>query len=219
MLTSQLIVNSYPAVNLSDRAGFALQLMEDYDIQHLPIVSEEKFKGLISKDDLLDTDDGTTIALMEQQWIKSFVRMQDHFLQALKQASDLDLSLVAAVNETSELQGVITRTELLHAAEKFTGADEPGGLIVLEMEKRNFSFGEMSRLVETNDAYITQLNTYIDAATGLLQITVKVNKAEISDIVATFQRYDYTVKYYFGEESYQNELKENYDLLMTYLKM
>lgn len=219
MLTSQLIVTSYPAVNLFDKAGFALQLMEDYDIQHLPIVSEEKYLGLVSKDDLLDADEATAMALLENQWIKVSVRAADHFLQALKQASALDLSLVAVVTPTGELQGVISRVELLHAAEKFTGAEEPGGIIVIEMEKRNFSFGEMSRLVETNDAYITQLNTYIDAATGQLQITIKVNKSEISDIVATFQRYDYTIVHYFGEESYQNELKENYDLLMTYLKM
>lgn len=219
MLTSQLIGTSYPAVNLSDKAGFALQLMEDYDVQHLPIVSEEKFRGLVSKDDLLDADDGATVASLEQQWVKTSVRATDHFLQALKQASAQDLSLVAVINETGELHGVISRVELLHAAERFTGAEEPGGIIVIEMEKRNFSFGEMSRLVETNDAYITQLNTYVDAANGLLQITVKVNKSEISDIVATFQRYDYTVVHYFGEESYQNELKENYDLLMTYLKM
>jgi hypothetical protein len=108
---------------------------------------------------------------------------------------------------------------LLHAASRFTGAEEPGGIIVMEMDKRNFSFGEMSRLVETNDAYITQINTYIDNTTGLLQVTVKVNRSEISDIIATFQRYDYTIRYYFGEENFQNELRENYDLLMTYLKM
>jgi CBS domain-containing protein len=219
MLTSQLIVTNYPVVSLSDKAGFALGLMEDYDIQHLPVVSEEKFRGLVSKDDLLDADESTTIALLEAQWIKGSVQLHDHFLAALKLAATHDTSLVAVSNETGELQGVITRTELLHAASRFTGAEEPGGIIVMEMDKRNFSFGEMSRLVETNDAYITQINTYIDSTTGLLQVTVKVNRSEISDIIATFQRYDYTIRYYFGEENFQNELRENYDLLMTYLKM
>jgi len=89
----------------------------------------------------------------------------------------------------------------------------------LEMDKRNFSFGEISRLVETNDAYITQLNTSNDAASGMLTVTIKINKVEISDIVSTLQRYEYSIKFYFGEELYENELKENYDLLMTYLKI
>jgi acetoin utilization protein AcuB len=50
-------------------------------------------------------------------------------------------------------------------------------------------------------------------------VTIKVNKIEISDIVATFQRYEYIVRYYFGEESYANELKENYNHLISYLNM
>ena len=87
------------------------------------------------------------------------------------------------------------------------------------MERKSYSFGEISRLVETNDAYITQLNTSSDAETGLLLVTLKVNKLEISDIIATFQRYEYSIRYFIGEEQYENELKYNYDHLMSYLKM
>ena len=71
------------------------------------------------------------------------------------------------------------------------------GLIVLELEANSYSFSEISRLVETNDAQITQLNTYTNPQTGLMQVTIKINKTEISDIVATFQRYEYNVKYYY----------------------
>lgn len=219
MLTSQLLVTNYPVISVTDKVCFALGLMEDYDVQHLPVVSEEKYRGLVSKDDLLDADESAAVATLEAQWVKVSVQAHDHFLSALKQAAAYDVSLVAVASETAEFQGVITRIELLHAASRFTGAEEPGGIIVMEMDKRNFSFGEMSRLVETNDAFITQINTFIDNNSGLLQVTVKVNRAEISDIIATFQRYDYTIRYYFGEENFQNELKENYDLLMTYLKM
>jgi hypothetical protein len=73
--------------------------------------------------------------------------------------------------------------------------------------------------VETNDAQITQLNSYWDTTTDTFLVTIKINKFEISDIVATFQRYEYVVKYYFGEELYQNELRDNYDHLMTYLNI
>jgi acetoin utilization protein AcuB len=108
---------------------------------------------------------------------------------------------------------------LLKYLGRITGVDEPGGLILLELDPSAFSFSEICKLVETNDAQITQLNTYRDSALGLLYATIRVNKMEISDIVATFQRYDYHVKYYFGEELYQNELKTNYDHLMNYLNI
>jgi hypothetical protein len=97
--------------------------------------------------------------------------------------------------------------------------DQPGALIVLEMESQNYSFNEINRIVESNDAKITQLNTYVEIETGLTQITIRVNKMEVSDLLSTFQRYEYNVKYYFGEELYENELKTNYDNLMNYLKI
>lgn len=99
------------------------------------------------------------------------------------------------------------------------GSEEPGGIIVLELEKREFSFTQIAKIVETNDAYITHLNTSLDINLGVLYVTLKVNKLEISDIVATFQRYEYLVKYYFGEELFENEIRSNYDHLMNYLSI
>jgi len=74
-------------------------------------------------------------------------------------------------------------------------------------------------LVETNNAYITELNTYNDIASGLLIVTIKINRYEISDVIATLQRYEYQIRYYFGEEIYKNELRDNYDHLITYLNI
>jgi CBS domain-containing protein len=219
MLASQLINTHYPAINLFDKVSFALQLMEDYDVQHLPVINEEKFVGLVAKDDLLDTDENGLIATIEEQLIRISIKSEEYFLAAVKLISESQLSLIPVINDQQELAGVITLPDLMRNVSRFLGNEEPGGLIVLEVEKRNFSFGEISRLVETNDAYITQLNTYPDGETGMVAVSVKINKQEISDIVATFQRYDYQVKYYFGDEQYANELKENYSHLISYLNM
>jgi hypothetical protein len=54
---------------------------------------------------------------------------------------------------------------------------------VLELEKRGYSFSEISKLVETNDAHITQLNSYYDNTSETFFVTLKINKFEISDIV------------------------------------
>lgn len=219
MLVSQLLNNSFPALNISDKPTIALGLMEDYDILHLPVLSEEKFVGLISKEDLLDAEDSVG-HLSDPHYLKKlFVRGDEHFLAALKMISTHGLSLLPVVNEQQELIGILLTTELLKTVSVFLGSEERGAVIVLETDKRNFSFGEMSRLVETNDAYITQLNTYTESTTGLVIITLKINKMEVSDVVATFQRYDYIVRYYFGEEEYTNELKENYRHLLSYLNM
>ena len=129
------------------------------------------------------------------------------------------LTLIPVVAQELEYTGSIIATDLLKHLGKVTGVNDLGGIIVLEMEKVSFSFSEISKIVETNDAQVTQLNTYTDTVSGNFYITLRINKAEISDIVATFQRYEYQVKYYFGEELYENELRTNYDHLMNYLNI
>jgi hypothetical protein len=123
------------------------------------------------------------------------------------------------VVQEKQLLGIVTYNDLLRNASDFMSLNEPGALIVLEMENRNYSFTEINRIVESNDAQITQLNTFTDPETGTTQVTIRVSKLEVSDILATFQRYEYNVKYYFGEELYENELRTNFDNLMNYLKI
>ncbi len=219
MLSSQLIHTTFPVLHLFDKVSLALQLMDDYDVTNLPITSEEKFVGTISKEDLLDNDETVSLAALQEQFVVKFVKATEHFMSVVKLATEHNISLVPIVNDEMEIEGSVSAKEILAALNSFVGNEEPGGMIVLEVDKRNFSFGEMSRLVETNDAYITQLNTMVEATTGLVLATIKISKIEISDIVATFQRYDYSVRYYFGEEQYTNELKDNYNHLMAYLNM
>ena len=193
--------------------------MDDYDVLHLPVVSEDKFVGLVAKEDMLDAMDSDA-HLSDPELLKMLsIGPEENLLGALSLIANHELSILPVVNAKMELLGVIPTKDFLKAMSTFLGNDERGAVIVLETEKRNFSFGELSRLVETNDAYITQLNTYTEAGTGLVVITIKINKLEVSDIVATFQRYDYAVRHFYGEEEYANELKENYQHLLSYLNM
>lgn len=219
MLANQLITNHYPTADPDDKIFTALQLMEDFEITHIAVIDENKYIGLISKDDLLDADDNIYIKELTGRMLQKSVKTDEHFLSALKLASENNLSIVPVVSKEREWVGAIPYIELLKASSKFTGAEEPGAVIVLEMERKSYSFGEISRLVETNDAYITQFNTFFENETGLLVVTIKINKIEVSDILSTFQRYEYIVRYFIGEEQYENELRYNYDHLMSYLKI
>lgn len=220
MLTRELLSQSLPTLHLHDKVFNALQMMNDCHVSHLAVAEDEKLIGLVSEELLMQAPDDTMeIRELKESFPVISISDKDHFLKALQVAVENRLSIVPVINENKELLGMVSYRELLKQASEFMNVKEPGGLIVLEMESTNYSFSEISRLVETNDAQITQLNTYTDPQTGLMQVTIKLNKTEVSDIVATFQRYEYNVKYYFGEELYENELRSNYDNLMNYLKL
>jgi acetoin utilization protein AcuB len=220
MLTRDLLSQTLPYLHLTDKVYQALQLMNDNQVAHLPVVEGEKYAGLISEDDLLLADnDNDTLGTLQQSISSLSVKDNEHFLKAVQIAAENALSVVPVVTEENEMAGTVTYNELLRHASGFMSLHEPGGLIVLEMESNQYSFKEISTLIETNDAQITQLNTTNDAESGTMHVTIRVNKPEISDIIATFQRYEYTIKYFVGEEQYANELRNNYDNLMNYLKI
>lgn len=218
MLTRELISNSIPYLHKEDKVYHALQLMNDYHVAHLPVVENDSYLGIISEEQLLQSDDEQLVEQLPISDGSTSVQANEHFLKAIQTAVSNKLSIVPVVEE-KQLLGIVTYNDLLRNASEFMSLDQPGALIVLEMDNKDYSFTEINRIVESNDAQITQLNTFSDPETGITQVTIRINKIEVSDIISTFQRYEYNVKYYFGEELYQNELRSNWDNLMNYLNI
>jgi acetoin utilization protein AcuB len=217
MLVEQIILQQLPILKSTDTVAFALQLMEEYEVQHLPVVTNNIYTGIASKTNLQDEVEEAVIGVTEILNIQ--IQPTSFITEAVKLFVTHGIDILPVIQEHQEIRGCITYEQLLEQVSSFLGATEPGGVIILEIERRNYSFGEISRLIETNDAYITQLNTYAEGSTGLVIVCIKINKVEVSDIVATFQRYDYAVRCYFGVEEYTNELKQNYNHLMAYLNV
>jgi acetoin utilization protein AcuB len=217
MLTTELINNNIPRLKLQDSVSKALQLISDFKVTHLPVVAEEKYLGLISEEDLLDADQKIPIEFMQENFINASVQDNEHFLTAVNYCNQHDSSVVPVINEEKELTGIITSNDLLKALGNFAGTNEIGGIIVLEMTRSQFSISEISRIVESNDATILHLNTIVHAETGMLTVSLHINKKEIAAIVAHFERYEYDVIYYFGNQNFENEIHTNYRHLMNYL--
>ncbi|HEV8080982.1 MAG TPA: CBS domain-containing protein [Chitinophagaceae bacterium] len=218
MLAIQLNNNIIPQLKLDDTVDKALQLINDFKVSHLPVVSEEKYLGLISEDDLLDADNKKMhIQLLQDDFIDISINENEHFLQAVNISNQYQTSVVPVVNVEKEFLGSISGQNLLRTLGTFSGAQEIGGIIVLEMERSQFIISEISRIVESNEATILHLNTTIQPETGLLTVTIHINKKELSMVVAAFERYEYDVTYYFGEEKFENEIHSNYLHLMNYL--
>lgn len=219
MLVSEITQSTVPLLHYSDTVENAIEMFQQNNQLHLPVIDNDKYEGLISLDELLSAEDTDKLDVLKDKLLQISIAHDQHFLSALKIIAAYNISVLPVLSSGKEYTGVVSHQSLLNALYTFLSCDEPGGVFVVEMERTKFSVGELSRLVETNDAVITQLNTYTEKISGLFIVTFKVNKTEISDILITLQRYDYSVRYYFGEELYENELKENFDNLMAYLNV
>lgn len=218
MLTAGLINNNIPRLQLQDSIGKAIRLINDFRVTHLPIVSDDKYLGMISEDDLLDADDEKSpVETLQQNFLTQSVKEKVHFLNAVNYSNQFETSIVPVVNDENDFAGVITLVDLMKTLGDFSGANEIGGIIVMEMERSQFSISEISRIVESNDATILHLNTTIDPDTGLLTITLHLNKKEITGVLAAFERYDYDVIFDFNDGKFEDNIDTNYRHLMNYL--
>lgn len=218
MLTANLINNNIPRLKPQDSLAKALQLISDFKVTHLPVISDGKFLGLISEEDLLDVEEQKlTIELLQESLVHAAVNEDAHFLIAINCSIQFDTNVVPVINHVNDYIGIITTADLLKVLANFSGANEIGGIIALEMERSQFSISEISRIVESNDCTILHLNTMVHPETGMLTVTIHINKREISTVIATFERYDYHVSYNFGVENFENEIDTNYRNFMHYL--
>lgn len=218
MLTTQLINNSVPNLRLHDTVSKALQLINDFRLTHLAVISDEKYVGLISEDDLLEAEDeNMPVEKLQEKFLVKSVGNNEHFLSAVNFCNQFETTIVPVINEEKDLTGVITTANLLKALGDFSGANSIGGIVVLEMERNQFAISEISRIVESNDATILHLNTTIHPDTGILTVTVHLNKKDVASIIASFERYEYNIIGYFGNEKFENEIHSNFRHLMNYL--
>lgn len=220
MLTAALINNNIPRLQLSDTVIKAKQLIADFNLTHLPVISENKFLGLISEEDLLDIEEEkATIEMIQEYFLRVAVADDAHFLNAVSFANQHETNVIPVLNKSGDFVGTITAGDLLKTMGEFAGANEMGGLIVLEMERSQFAISEISRIVESNDCTILHLNTIINPQTGLLTVTLHINKKEISTLVSTFERFEYNILYNFGTLQFEDETESNYKNLMHYLNI
>ena len=219
MFCDQLISSEITSVNLNHTVEHTLQLMEDFHLRQFPVVDGASFLGLVSEDDLVDVDSKKLVVEVVNKLIGFSVKSSDFFQNAVKLVYTYDLDIVPVVNLKNELEGVIPKQNLFKNLAQMCGAGENGAIIVLEMMQADFNPPLFNRLVESNDAFITHLNCWPDIGTNILQVVIQINRQEVSDIIATFQRYSFTVRYFEGEELYRNELQSNLNQLLHYINM
>ena len=219
MTALQLADNIFPSLHPNDTVAKALDLMAEFKASYLPLVSEGKYLGLIKENSIAEEDNKESITLDKFQENLSVVAVNanSHFLKAANVANLYDANVIPVISEKNEMLGTISSRALLTALGNFSGANEYGAMIVLEIERVRFSLSEINSIVESDGASILHLNVSPHALPELLEVTLQLNTREISTIIASFERYEYSIAYFNGDELFESEVSTNYQNLMNYL--
>ena len=220
MVAHQLISSTVVALNPTDTGAFALGLMDELHVSQLPVVNGNEYLGLIS-----DTDIYTLNILEEpvnsQKFLLSFIYIKEsqHIYDVMKLFSSLHLSLLPVVDEKNQYAGCITLDNLVQQFANITAIDNPGGIIVLEINDKDYLLTEIVQIIESNDAKVLSMYITSHPDSTKLEVTLKINKIDVGPILQTFNRYDYVISASFTEDTYTENLQDRYDSLMNYLNI
>jgi hypothetical protein len=220
MLAKDLITDEIPPLKTSDTGLMAINWMEEFKVSQLPIVEKHEYLGLISDTDILDlniTDQElgkSTLSLL-----RPFVYESQHIYEVIKLASSMKLSVLPVLNAQEQYLGIIPVISLIHQFATLAATREPGGIIVLEMNVHDYSMTQMAQIVEGNDAKI--LSSYVNslADSTKIEVTLKLNKSDLSAILQTFYRYNYNVKASFHQSEFSDDMKNRFDSFMNYINI
>ncbi len=219
MLAKDLISDVIPALKTSDTGARALNWMEIFRISHLPIVNNQEFLGLISDTDILDlgeTDE--PIGNHKLSLFCPYVYHNKHIYDIIEIASRLKLTVVPVLDEERNYLGVVGQTDLLTQFARLAAINEPGGIIILEMNQNDYSLSQISQIIESNNAKVLSLYILNNHDSTSMDVTIKLNSPDLTSIIKTFERYNYNIKAsMMDDQNLGSFYKNRYEQFMRYL--
>lgn len=218
MQASKLISSSLVTLHPDDDGGRALSLMDELRVNHLAVVRNSFYLGILSEKEILSwnkTDEFIDEHLTELT-APSVIGSQ-HLFDILQTVELNNLSVIPVLDEEKHYLGAITNRKLLYTVAKSTGIQSIGGMLVLQMKENDYSMSEIARIIESNDTKI--LSSYITSIPDaqMLELTLKLNKVDITAIVKDFERFDYTITASYNRNNQEDDFMERYESLMRFL--
>lgn len=219
MIAEELINYMIPPMKPGDEAHKAITWMEELRVNQLPVVDKGIFLGLIHEDTIYE-DNRIEREVKDFDLIGSdcYVLSNQHFYDIIKTATNCSVQMVAVFDENNMYMGVITVEDTISAFAQTAAVQSAGGIIVLSMNHTDYSLSEISRLVEAEDGKILSSSVANDTLDPTkFKLTLKINKVDLSHIIATLERFGYKIIARFQESEVISNEKERLDILLKYL--
>ena len=221
MVAKDLISETLPFLKPTDTVGIAIGYMDSFKVSHLPIVNNMEYLGLISDTSLYDLNDQKSrLENSDLTLFKPFVGIDQHIFDILGVASIYNLSVIPVVTDSNQFKGSILRGDLIKCFAKVSSISEHGGIIVIEVNPRDYSMSQIAQIVESNNIKILSMFITSPPDSSMMEVTLKVNITELSSVIRTFERYGYDVKSWVtSDDTVDQFYSERFDMLMKYLNI
>ncbi|MBP6825779.1 MAG: CBS domain-containing protein [Saprospiraceae bacterium] len=220
MTAKSLIALDIPALSAEQSGRDAFHLLSDYHVKHLPVVDEGKLTGLLSEEDIFNHKLYDPISSYDLSLLRHFAVLEDeHVFEVIRVMGDNRLTVIPVVDKENNYLGLISQNDLLRYFAHTASFTEPGAVLVLLMNRRDYSLATIARIVEEDDVKILSVFVTSTPDPDEVEVTLKVNRHELGRVIASLERHEYEVKETFSEFEHSGALHDRYESLMNYLNI
>ena len=153
MNLSELIINDIKPVDVGQKILLIQQMFNNLTYSHIPVSSNEDFIGCVSSNDTHCFD--SEMNLEECKYAIEFFSVNENtnWLDVLEAFAQNNTNIMPVVQENVYI-GYYELKDIIGLFDQTPFFFEPGAVLVISKEIKEYSFSEISQIVESNNAKI-----------------------------------------------------------------
>lgn len=217
MNLGELIINDITPVTLDQHISVVQKVFNNLTYSHIPVCDAQGYIGCLSENDLHCFESGVTVKDCRYAVEFFSVDWTTNWLDVLEAFAQNSTNVMPVLKEGKYI-GYYELKDIISLFDQTPFFYEAGAVLVVKKGVKEYSFSEMSQIVESNNAKI--LGAFLTNLEGdLAEITLKINNTGLSDITQTFRRYGYEIVAGYEDDTYVQNLKDRSDYFKKYMNI
>ena len=215
---SDYITNDYKAIDSQETIAEVQNFFEEVSFSHFSVLNEGIYMGCIASDDVEIFDDDKKVDDYKYTLEGFFARKNMIWLDVLEVFAKNHSNIVPVLGEDNAYLGYYELEDIVKFFHETPFLKEQGAVIVVEKNAVDYSMGQITQIVESNNGKL--LGLFIsDTSAEKIQVTIKIAMGSTNEIIQTFRRYNYEIVSEHNEDNYINNLRERSEYLEKYLNI
>ncbi|MGJ5641817.1 acetoin utilization protein acuB [Formosa sp. S-31] len=219
MNLSEYIINDIKPLEVTDKVSDMQLLFNQLTYSHIPVINEAQFYiGCMSEADAYCFESDKTLSDFKYAAEGFFVREHTNWLDVLEAFAQNSTNIMPVLSAKNAYLGYYELNDIISLFNQTPFFAEAGGILVVEKGLDDYSFSEISQIVESNNGKL--LGVFISKSENdLVQLTLKIGNSGLNEIIQTFRRYSYNIISGHEDDTYLESLKDRSDYLNKYLNI
>lgn len=218
MTLTDFIINDISPVSEKELIGNIQLIFSQTTYSHVPISRDDVYVGSLSENDTHCYDSKELISNYSHGYEHFFVRYETNWLDVLEAFAQHGCNLMPVLDHKNSYLGYYELEDVMNFFNNTPFIQEPGSVVIIEKGVQDYSFSEITQIVESNEGkiwgmFISKLQQ------DVAQISIKIGRSNFNDILAAFRRYSYNVVSSHQEDTFLKDLQERSQYLEKYLNI